>query len=113
MEILTGFGLPCRGSSDWVAQIFVSVVAHFFMSVCGSNIHERLAHFFIDIYMIIGFQNRMVFRMFQDTDYCIKNGAVGFQIYAMLDCAAVQPKHIAKITGIKETGKPASENDGE
>lgn len=53
--------------------------------------------------MIIGFQNRMVFRMFQDTDYCIKKGAVGFQIYAMLDCAAVQPKHIAKITGIKET----------
>lgn len=63
--------------------------------------------------MVIGFQNRMVFRMFQDTDYCIKNGAVGFQIYAMLDCAAVQPKHIAKITGIKETGEPASENDGE
>ena len=58
--------------------------------------------------MIIGFQNRMVFRMFQDTDYCIKNGAVGFQIYAMLDCAAVQPKHIAKITGIKETASSNS-----
>lgn len=65
--------------------------------------------------MIIGFQNRMVFRMFQDTDYCIKNGAVGFQIYAMLDCAAVQPKHIAKITGIKETGAAVSNgnNGGE
>jgi len=34
-----------------VAQNLVSVVAHFFMSVCGSNIHERMAHFFIDIYM--------------------------------------------------------------
>ena len=34
-----------------MAQIFVSVVAHFFMSVGGSEIHERLAHFFIDIYI--------------------------------------------------------------
>ena len=33
-----------------MAQIFVSVVAHFFMSVGGSKFHERLAHFFIDIY---------------------------------------------------------------
>ena len=33
-----------------MAQIFVSVVAHFFMSVGGSEIHERLAHFFIDFY---------------------------------------------------------------
>ena len=62
--------------------------------------------------MIIGFQNRMVFRMFQDTDYCIKNGAVGFQIYAMLDCAAVQPKHIAKITGIKEQTASSSTSSG-
>ena len=29
----------------------MSVVAHFFMSVGGSEIHERLAHFFIDFYM--------------------------------------------------------------
>lgn len=28
----------------------MSVVAHFFMSVGGSKIHERLAHFFIDFY---------------------------------------------------------------
>ena len=28
----------------------MSAVAHFFMSVGGSKIHERLAHFFIDIY---------------------------------------------------------------
>ncbi len=51
--------------------------------------------------MIIGIQNQMTFRMFQDTEYCIKNGAVGFQIYSMLDCVAVQPKHICKITGLK------------
>ena len=30
----------------------MSVVAHFFMSVGGSEIHERLAHFFIDFYML-------------------------------------------------------------
>ena len=28
----------------------MSGVAHFFMGVGGSKIHERLAHFFIDIY---------------------------------------------------------------
>ena len=33
-----------------MALIFVSGVAHFFMGVGGSKIHERLAHFFIDIY---------------------------------------------------------------
>ena len=31
----------------------MSGVAHFFMVVGGSNIHERLAHFFIDIYIPI------------------------------------------------------------
>ena len=31
----------------------MSVVAHFFMSVGGSEIHERLAHFFIDFYIDI------------------------------------------------------------
>ena len=61
--------------------------------------------------MIIGSQNRMVFRMFQDTYYCLKHGAVGFQIYAMLDCAAAQPKHIAKITGIKEVVKDDDDDD--
>jgi len=34
-----------------VALLFVSVVAHFFVVVSGSKIHERAAHFFIDIYM--------------------------------------------------------------
>ena len=32
----------------------MSAVAHFFMSVAGSKIHERLAHFFIDIYIQSG-----------------------------------------------------------
>ena len=30
----------------------MSAVAHFFVIVCGSNIHERVAHFFVDIYML-------------------------------------------------------------
>ena len=33
-----------------MAQIFVSTVAHFFVSASGSKFHERMAHFFIDIY---------------------------------------------------------------
>ena len=33
-----------------MAQIFVSVAAHFFVSASGSKTHERMAHFFIDIY---------------------------------------------------------------
>lgn len=49
----------------------------------------------------IGMQKQITFRMITDSDYCIKNGAVGFQIYSMIDCVAVQPKHIAKITGVK------------
>ena len=36
-----------------MAQIFVSGVAHFFVVVGGSKIHERLAHFFIDIYRLV------------------------------------------------------------
>lgn len=33
-----------------MAQLFVSGMAHFFVVVSGSKIHERVAHFFIDIY---------------------------------------------------------------
>lgn len=29
----------------------MSVLAHFFVVVCGSLFHERLAHFFVDIYI--------------------------------------------------------------
>ncbi|MBQ8823612.1 MAG: phage major capsid protein [Ruminococcus sp.] len=50
--------------------------------------------------MIIGMQNSIILRMFQDTDYCIKHGAIGFQIYCMLDCAVIRPTHITKISGI-------------
>lgn len=38
-----------------MAQIFASAVAHFFVVVGGSKIHERLAHFFIDIYKYMPF----------------------------------------------------------
>ena len=62
--------------------------------------------------MIIGLQNQLVFRMFQDDDYCIKHGAMGFQIYAMLDCVATQPKHITKITGIKEPVATTNQSEG-
>ena len=40
----------------------MSVVAHFFMSVGGSEIHERLAHFFIDFYIHIGFDEVRAFK---------------------------------------------------
>lgn len=50
--------------------------------------------------MVIGMQNNIVIRMFQDSDYCVKNGMVGFQIYCMLDSVAIRPSHISKITGI-------------
>ncbi len=52
--------------------------------------------------MIIGMQNLITIRMFEDSDYCIKNGMVGFQVYCMLDNAVVRPTHISKISGIKE-----------
>ena len=55
--------------------------------------------------MVIGVQNHITFRMFRDSDFCIKNGLVGFQIFSMLDGKAVRPKHISKITGIKELSK--------
>ena len=35
-----------------MAQLFVSGMAHFFVVVSGSKIHERVAHFFIDIYKL-------------------------------------------------------------
>ena len=36
-----------------MAQLFVSGMAHFFVVVSGSKIHERVAHFFIDIYSFL------------------------------------------------------------
>ena len=61
--------------------------------------------------MIIGVQNNITIKMITDSDYCIKHGAVGFQIYAMLDCAVTQPKHITKISGIKEIVASNNSND--
>ena len=39
----------------------MSVVAHFFMSVGSSEIHERLAHFFIDFYTLTEVVNISIF----------------------------------------------------
>lgn len=39
----------------------MSVVAHFFMSAGGSEIHERLAHFFIDFYTLTEVVNISIF----------------------------------------------------
>ena len=46
-----------------MAQIFVSGVAHFFVVVGGSKIHERLAHFFIDIYIVPCSKVKLVAKM--------------------------------------------------
>ena len=48
-----------------MAQIFLSAVAHFFVVVSGSKIHERVAHFFIDIYRLTLCANRscLLFRL--------------------------------------------------
>lgn len=51
--------------------------------------------------MVIGIQNRINIKMFDNTDKCIENGLIGFRVYAMVDCVAVRPKHICKIEGIK------------
>ena len=45
---------------NWqVAQLFVSGMAHFFVVVSGSKIHERVAHFFIDIYTLTNLQHNL------------------------------------------------------
>lgn len=50
--------------------------------------------------MVIGIQNNIQIKIIED-EYCLKNGAVGFQIYTMQDCKVVRPKAICKITGMK------------
>lgn len=50
--------------------------------------------------MVIGLQNNIQIKIIEDGE-CLKKGLVGFQIYSMVDCQAVTPKHICKITGIK------------
>ena len=50
--------------------------------------------------MIIGIQNNITIKIIEDSE-CLKNGLVGFQIYSMIDCKTVMPKHICRIKGIK------------
>lgn len=50
--------------------------------------------------MVIGLQNNIQIKIIEDGE-CLKKGLVGFQIYSMVDCIAVKPKHICRITGIK------------
>lgn len=52
--------------------------------------------------MVIGIQNDIQIKIIEDSE-CLKKGLVGFQIYSMLDCRAVQPTHICKVSGIKPT----------
>ena len=52
--------------------------------------------------LLIGLQNNIQIKIIEDTE-CLRKGLVGFQIYAMLDCKSVKPKHICKITGIKSS----------
>ena len=54
-----------------MAQLFVSGMAHFFVVVSGSKIHERVAHFFIDIYKLsyLSFnrhQSELLFKVISD-----------------------------------------------
>lgn len=50
--------------------------------------------------LLIGIQNNIEIKIIEDNE-CLKKGLVGFRIFAMLDCKAVEPKNICKITGIK------------
>lgn len=50
--------------------------------------------------LLIGIQNNIEIKIIEDSE-CLKKGLVGFRIFAMLDCKAVEPKNICKITGIK------------
>ena len=45
-------------------------------------------------------KNNIEIKIIEDNE-CLKKGLVGFRIFAMLDCKAVEPKNICKITGIK------------
>lgn len=53
--------------------------------------------------MVIGMQNLITVKMIEQSDYCIKNNMIGFQVFCMIDEAVVRPTHISKITGIKDT----------
>lgn len=50
--------------------------------------------------LLVGIQNNIQIKMIEDGE-CLKKGLIAFQIYSMLDCKAVVPKNICKITAIK------------
>ncbi len=50
--------------------------------------------------MLIGIQNDVRIKMIED-EKALKNGLVGFQVYAMLDCKVVKPNAICRIKGLK------------
>lgn len=49
--------------------------------------------------LVIGLRNDITVRVLNSTSENLKNGTVSFQVYAMLDGACVQPKHVARIKG--------------
>lgn len=50
--------------------------------------------------LLIGIQNNIQIKIIQDAE-CLKKGLIGFQIFSMLDCKTVMPKHVCLIKGIK------------
>lgn len=50
--------------------------------------------------MLIGIQKDIQIRVIDNTDLCIKNGLVAFQVFAMLDCVVVDSKGICKIENV-------------
>lgn len=51
--------------------------------------------------LVVGIQNNIGIRMLDTTDYSVKHNATCFEVTAYLDCVAVRPDHIVKVTGIK------------
>ena len=50
----------------------MSGVAHFFVVVGGSKIHERMAHFFIDIYSALSFEQGQEVEQLQDMEASVR-----------------------------------------
>ena len=70
----------------------------FLNPVVSNQLEEGTSIVFDREALVVGIQNSLVIRMITDSDYCIKNGAIGFQIYTMLDCKTLYPQNICKIT---------------
>ena len=52
--------------------------------------------------MLIGVQENINIKLFEQDTECIKKGLVCFRIYSMIDCVVTQPKAICKITEINK-----------